>query len=901
MPPYALALPEPSRGKLAAILDGEAPLDIFVRWKPIKDQAQGWHPDVNDGIRQNIRPFLLSGDVGKRGAGLFRAVPLKLKDSDRGNEPTRPKQEYPWFWCEDEPGTDPVGDEDFVGTRWNNVHLTLEKKKVESMNVLTAILDSFRDAANYNSHELAAPTVILWPDEERLWAEAIEALRVGYPLLWTLGEYDPDKAAGPAAWLRYQLETQQGADVPVIYLPGIGRSAFRSADQCPKAVTHLFALQFQGQFWTQKNGKDWTPFAFLSSAHGGLGLDVAADQETKKAIQECLTALLKVEVDHLKAGKLEASDFRELVTPDPARTLLRWMSDPIRVKQELEKAGAAWATFCAVCRKNYHLDPEKDGAITAAEKLTSGKGPWPTVWRRYKDAPRPYPGVKGVLESFSPAGLFEPPSEYRPQSNRKEEERLESDLLALAAVQQSEALVKIKAMAAEHGPRARWVWAALGESPLALAIGHLKELAEVIESTGNPCTWDALADYYSSIGWKADISVLRALNAARPNSACKAVVAAIRAAYIPWLEKLATFTQALATTYPTHGPTTCRVLPAQEGTVYLFADGMRMDVARSLEEKLLSSGTSVEIAFGFDWTALPTVTATAKSAWMPMAGKLGGPLEGIGFQAKESESGKALTHPRFKQIMTDLGITFVESTEVGSSSGCAWTEHGSIDTYGHDQGAKLAWRVDEELAGLEQRITELLKAGWSKVKVVTDHGWLMVPGGLPKTELPKHLTASLWKRCAIPGPGTLHGLPMTSWFWDSSDAVVLAPGISCFAAGMEYAHGGLTLQEALIPCLTIKAKHAGLTKSVVLKELKWSGLRLNVVLDGAQGLKVDVRGKVADAGTTFAASPVTAAGNGQKTTLLVPDDGALQRAAFLVVVDESGQVVFKHPVVIGES
>ena len=115
--------------KLAAILEGEAPLDIFVRWKPIKDQARGWNPDLNDGIRQNIRPFLLGGDVGKKGAGLFRTVPLKLKDNDRGNEPNRPKEEYPWFWCEDEPGTDPVGGEEFVGTRWNNVHLTLDKKR----------------------------------------------------------------------------------------------------------------------------------------------------------------------------------------------------------------------------------------------------------------------------------------------------------------------------------------------------------------------------------------------------------------------------------------------------------------------------------------------------------------------------------------------------------------------------------------------------------------------------------------------------------------------------------------------------------------------------------------------------------------------------------------------------
>lgn len=114
--------------KLAAILEGEAPLDIFVRWKPLKEQAKGWNPDINDGVRQNIRPFLLAGDVGKKGAGLFRAVPLSLKEKDRGTEPNRPKKDYPWFWCEEEPDTDPTGGKEFVGNRWNDVHLTLAVK-----------------------------------------------------------------------------------------------------------------------------------------------------------------------------------------------------------------------------------------------------------------------------------------------------------------------------------------------------------------------------------------------------------------------------------------------------------------------------------------------------------------------------------------------------------------------------------------------------------------------------------------------------------------------------------------------------------------------------------------------------------------------------------------------------
>jgi hypothetical protein len=47
--------------KLEAILTGEKPLDIYVRWKALHEQPVGWEPDVNDGVRLNIRPFVEAG------------------------------------------------------------------------------------------------------------------------------------------------------------------------------------------------------------------------------------------------------------------------------------------------------------------------------------------------------------------------------------------------------------------------------------------------------------------------------------------------------------------------------------------------------------------------------------------------------------------------------------------------------------------------------------------------------------------------------------------------------------------------------------------------------------------------------------------------------------------------
>ena len=51
--------------RLVAILEGEPPFDLFVRWKPIKEQSIGWEPDINDGVRLNIRRICLPGDSAR--------------------------------------------------------------------------------------------------------------------------------------------------------------------------------------------------------------------------------------------------------------------------------------------------------------------------------------------------------------------------------------------------------------------------------------------------------------------------------------------------------------------------------------------------------------------------------------------------------------------------------------------------------------------------------------------------------------------------------------------------------------------------------------------------------------------------------------------------------------------
>jgi len=99
--------------KLKLILEGEAPYDIFVRWKRLEQQPIGWHPDLNDGVRLNIRPFL-EADVLRKMPKIERMkvsrghTPLISLGKDRGKNP---------------PGS-PWGEE-----RDNDRHLTLAEKR----------------------------------------------------------------------------------------------------------------------------------------------------------------------------------------------------------------------------------------------------------------------------------------------------------------------------------------------------------------------------------------------------------------------------------------------------------------------------------------------------------------------------------------------------------------------------------------------------------------------------------------------------------------------------------------------------------------------------------------------------------------------------------------------------
>ncbi len=111
-----LVAAEHLQGELKKILEGKAPYDIFVRWKPLNEQPIGWEPDLNDGVRVNIRPWITAAKLYKATKpGILRVTPKIKYGKDRGKEPRRDPSDFPWY----------AGSTD----RNNDIHLSLKEKR----------------------------------------------------------------------------------------------------------------------------------------------------------------------------------------------------------------------------------------------------------------------------------------------------------------------------------------------------------------------------------------------------------------------------------------------------------------------------------------------------------------------------------------------------------------------------------------------------------------------------------------------------------------------------------------------------------------------------------------------------------------------------------------------------
>ncbi len=409
--------------------------------------------------------------------------------------------------------------------------------------VLDRLVACVRKALVYDQNVKVAPCALLWPDETRQWEPVIDRLGQQLPIV-TLGAYEPEVRRGPAYWIRcvvartIDIGLPEGS--PIVYLPGVGRSALRAVERCPAALAPIAELQHRGQWFAHPNGRDWTARALLSHPGRGLGLRISDDPATTDALRLALGRLLDEKIDRL-ASLLDADFFNELVSPDPMRSLLGWLDDPQDYRGRLEPA--RWTAFAQQCKSDFGFNPRTDGEVIAARKLAGREGKWASVWEIFASAPERYPGIPDQLgkarpeEQLSLVGVAQ--SEVWPQDNQIAEDQLRKRLRDFEALTPEGARKEATRLDGDHAWRRRTVWAKLDRAPLAFALEQLAVLAELTAQPLAETDLESLTADYVERGWRADDAAVRALALAPQDQDRAAVAAAVSAMYRWWLDAAA--------------------------------------------------------------------------------------------------------------------------------------------------------------------------------------------------------------------------------------------------------------------------------------------------------------------------------------------------------------------------
>jgi len=736
------------------------------------------------------------------------------------------------------------------------------------------------------------PVAILWPDRSGEWSKVLPFVASKMDVL-TLGEYSAEDRRGPAIWIRCMLARAVEEDrllagvAPIVYLPGWGRDDLRAVEECPDELKPLAELYTSTRAVTfgHQNGRDWTLAGWLSNKERGANLNLSGDAGTHEALGVALGILMEQPLDSLQGRQLRASDFLGLLTPDPNADVLRWISDEAAFCSV--KSADAWDAFCRSVKQGFGLDPQVDGVAYAAEQLAERTGEWANAWDRFAETPGLYSGIEATLRRATPS-LAPRHEDSWPQINDGLEDDLRKALVSLKGKAAADGREEILRLESSHSCRRGWVW----PTPLADALGHLSRLAESAQYVLGGGEMDDFLTNYATTGWIADNEYLLAVGSVTKASDVEAIRLAASTVYMPWLDGCARQMQGLfAGATPVATP-----FSYDAGTCLLFVDGLRFDLGVRLSGLLESR--SIDGSLTHSLAALPSTTATAKPAVMPLSEELS---SGDGFDPKVASSGQAFGSQVARKLLRETGWQWLDDGESGDATGRAWTEIGNIDALGHKVKTKLVDSIERELELVAQRVEDLLDGGWTRVIVVTDHGWLLLPVDPPKVELSKDTTEPRMPRCArLKAGADALGAPTVAWHWDPLVTVAYPPGVGVFIAGGTYHHGGLSPQECVTPRIVCtRGATTGKTARVAITESRWTGFRLRVQLDGDfEGCSADLRRRAAD-GSSSVANSAGVVDSGGGVAVVLSDDTLVGEAAIFVVLDASGAVVAQAGVVLG--
>ena len=265
------------------------------------------------------------------------------------------------------------------------------------------------------------------------------------------------------------------------------------------------------------------------------------------------------------------------------------------------------------------------------------------------------------------------------------------------------------------------------------------------------------------------------------------------------------------------------VLERRERTAYFMVDSLRFEMGRDLGEALAGAG---EVEVGYAAGVFPTVTITGMAALMPGADgmlrlveKDGGLVPALGARLLKTSS------DRMKLLSETYGDRFFETTLddlLGAPKKIA-PKLKNIDLFvvrtqdpdviGENLGAWRARRYLSDIIGdLAGAVRWVTAQGFDRVVITSDHGHMMLPE-IPAGDVVQSPPGG-WlenkRRCRLGSglsgaAGTITLKAGHVGIQGDVEEVCLPIGFRVFSDGDGYFHGGLSLQEAVVPVVVLRA------------------------------------------------------------------------------------------------
>ncbi|MGO9120749.1 MAG: PglZ domain-containing protein [Desulfomonilaceae bacterium] len=265
------------------------------------------------------------------------------------------------------------------------------------------------------------------------------------------------------------------------------------------------------------------------------------------------------------------------------------------------------------------------------------------------------------------------------------------------------------------------------------------------------------------------------------------------------------------------------LLERRERTAYFMVDSLRYEMGRDLAEALAGKG-DVEINYAAG--VVPTVTGSGMAALLPGADgmlrlveKDGGLVPALGSRLLKASA------DRMKLLADTYGDRFFEITldeVLGSPKKIAaklkTTELFVVrtqdpDTIAENLGAWRARRYLSDVVGdIAAAVLWVTGQGFNRVVIASDHGHMLLPE-IPAgdvVESPPGLWLENKRRCLLGSglSGTAGTITLKAGhvaIQGDVEEVCLPIGFRVFSDGEGYFHGGLSLQEAVVPVVVFRA------------------------------------------------------------------------------------------------